>query len=115
MTETEMKWFLLGKLLRRNLMAGVKEATMYSYNGVVLPKLPEWDKTKYPYAVMFFTSNNTGFRMLDFIASSARPFVDGSNLVFEKNALQFYEGLWTTGELFYGKWQGGSEKESFLG
>ena len=29
-----------------------KQPTAYSYNGVVLPKLPEWDKTVYPYAVM---------------------------------------------------------------
>ena len=27
-------------------------ATMYSYNGTVLPALPEWDKEKYPYAVL---------------------------------------------------------------
>ena len=27
-------------------------ATMYSYNGTVLPKLPEWDKGKYPYALI---------------------------------------------------------------
>lgn len=61
--EERLKWFLLGKLLRRNLMAGVKEATMYSYNGVVLPKLPEWDKTVYPYAVMYTTqwTDNTVF------------------------------------------------------
>lgn len=26
------------------------QPTAYSYNGVVLPKLPEWDKTVYPYA-----------------------------------------------------------------
>ena len=29
-----------------------KQPTAYSYNGVVLPKLPEWDKTVYPYAVI---------------------------------------------------------------
>jgi hypothetical protein len=25
---------------------------MYSYNGIVLPALPEWDKTAYPYALI---------------------------------------------------------------
>ena len=25
----------------------------YSYNGTILPKLPEWDRSVYPYAVMF--------------------------------------------------------------
>lgn len=29
------------------------EPVAYLYNGVRLPKLPEWDKTKYPYAVMY--------------------------------------------------------------
>lgn len=31
-----------------------KQPTAYSYNGVVLPKLPEWDKTVYPYAVIVY-------------------------------------------------------------
>lgn len=31
----------------------VQTATMYSYNGTVLPALPVWDKETYPYAVMF--------------------------------------------------------------
>lgn len=51
MTDNEVKWLIVGKLLRRNLMAGVKEATMYSYNGVVLPKLPE--KSGCEYCVIF--------------------------------------------------------------
>ena len=34
-----------------------KQPTAYSYNGVVLPKLPEWDKTVYPYAVITKTSS----------------------------------------------------------
>ena len=29
-----------------------KEPVAYLYNGVRLPKLPEWDKEKYPYAVL---------------------------------------------------------------
>lgn len=44
-----------------NLMKPVpttESATMYSYNGTVLPKLPEWDKTAYPYAMI--TSNVIG-------------------------------------------------------
>ena len=44
------KWFLLGKLLRRNLMAAKGEPVAYLYGGVRLPKLPEWDKVAYPYA-----------------------------------------------------------------
>ena len=29
-----------------------REPIAYSYNGVILPKLPEWDREKYPYAVI---------------------------------------------------------------
>lgn len=29
-----------------------KEPIAYSYNGVILPKLPEWDREVYPYAVL---------------------------------------------------------------
>lgn len=59
MNSAQLSAFLLGQQLRRNLMA-VREPTMYSYNGVVLPKLPEWDKSKYPYAVIWRsgTTNN---------------------------------------------------------
>lgn len=34
------------------------QPTAYSYNGVVLPKLPEWDKTVYPYAVIYNSIKN---------------------------------------------------------
>lgn len=33
-------------------------AEKYSYNGVVLPKLPEWDMEMYPYAVILRHKNN---------------------------------------------------------
>lgn len=36
-------------------------ATMYSYNGTVLPALPEWDKTAYPYAVIYYYPGIYGF------------------------------------------------------
>ena len=52
MTDNEVKWLIVGKFLRRNLMAVKGEPVAYSYNGVVLPKLPEWDKETYPYAVI---------------------------------------------------------------
>ena len=29
-----------------------REPTSYSYNGVILPKLPEWDRESYPYAII---------------------------------------------------------------
>lgn len=48
-----MKGFALGKQLRPQVLAGLKEATMYSYNGVVLPKIPVVDG--YPHMVMVYT------------------------------------------------------------
>lgn len=58
------KWYLLGQSVRR--MMGKGEATMYSYNGVVLPKLPEWDKEAYPYAVIMdrSMSSNGSFQFV---------------------------------------------------
>ena len=40
-----------------------KEPVAYLYNGVVLPKLPEWDKETYPYAVIG-VDHDFGFRRL---------------------------------------------------
>lgn len=42
--------YLTGQALRRN--RGKRVATMYSYNGTVLPKLPEWDRKTYPYCAI---------------------------------------------------------------
>lgn len=59
MTDNEVKWFLLGKLLRRNLMAEAKkEPVSYLYkNGHILPPLPDWDKSEYPYATIHSTTS----------------------------------------------------------
>jgi hypothetical protein len=38
-----------------------KQPTAYSYNGVVLPKLPEWDKTVYPYVTITFSEYGFGY------------------------------------------------------
>jgi hypothetical protein len=51
----------LGWLVGRRIAGQrTKQKTIigYSYNGVVLPTLPEWDKETYPYAVM--TTNTQG-------------------------------------------------------
>lgn len=36
-----------------------KEPVAYLYNGVRLPKLPEWDREKYPYAYIWQASSGT--------------------------------------------------------
>ena len=43
---------------------------MYSYNGVVLPKLPEWDKETYPYAFIYKILGS----QYGFIVSDTRPY-----------------------------------------
>ena len=30
-----------------------EKTALYSYNGTILPALPEWDKEKYPYATLY--------------------------------------------------------------
>ena len=51
--QIDAKAFALGNALRAYLAGrGAKKAEKYSYNGVVLPALPEWDKETYPYAAI---------------------------------------------------------------
>ena len=45
--------FMLGQRLRPGLMGVGIKIIGYSYNGVRLPKLPEYDTTKYKYANIF--------------------------------------------------------------
>lgn len=50
-----LKSWLLGYALGlagKPLPINAREITGYSYNGTVLPKLPEWDRESYPYAVI---------------------------------------------------------------
>ena len=61
-----------------------KEPVAYLYNGVRLPKLPEWDRGKYPYAViaLYNTSNNAG--KYELILCQNILSYDGENVVQEK-------------------------------
>lgn len=45
-------------------------ANKWSYNGTVLPKLPNWDKTKYPYAVIGLHSYDNGGGSYFFLANN---------------------------------------------
>lgn len=51
-----------------------KQPVAYLYNGVRLPKLPEWDKAKYPYA---FIETTFGFYYLRVLANPLTP--DGNS------------------------------------
>lgn len=35
------------------------EPTAYNYNGTILPKLPEWDRGVYPYAIIWYIDGQT--------------------------------------------------------
>lgn len=52
--------FMLGFIAGVTSVGGVsaKEPVAYLYNGVRLPKLPEWDKTAYPYAIITVSSTD---------------------------------------------------------
>ena len=57
-----------------------KEPVAYLYNGVRLPKLPEWDREKYPYAVLReMVSETTPYAVY---YSKQQPTLNSSGKVF---------------------------------
>ena len=63
----------------------------YSYNGVKLPALPEWDKESYPYAVIMFHSPN----QYSFVITSTAVVVSASGYTLKHpsgNLTPFYIG-----------------------
>lgn len=97
----------LGQRLRMRELIG------YSYNGVVLPALPEWDKSKYPYAFIFPSVLFGIVSAIDFrIYVSSKPIhYNGSYMESDETVSLGYatvktsDALW--GELSY------TENESF--
>lgn len=77
MNQASKHGFIFGLLCPGDWRAK-KEATMYSYNGVVLPKLPEWDKTAYPYAYLNHGQMFNGTKYIMFRVIS-KPFVVATN------------------------------------
>lgn len=62
----DLKSFLTGLALGlsgKPLPLAPKEPTAYSYNGVVLPKLPEWDRETYPYAVIVHNTSENKYTL----------------------------------------------------
>lgn len=60
----ELRGFLTGIALELSanplFLDTSKKIVAYSYNGTVLPKLPEWDREMYPYAAMSCATYSTG-------------------------------------------------------
>ena len=70
--------YVTGILARLN--ANSRKPTAYLYNGIRLPALPEWDREKYPYAVIYtrsLTENGSGLTLLSFV-STKLSFVDNT-------------------------------------
>lgn len=98
------KGFWAGRAIAVRL-AGLKaEPQWYLYNGVRLPKLPEWDKTKYPYAMMWQQYGSYGLRVTDVpqAANLAGASYWGSYTANAKLLSFSYEsGVWTGGSKEY--------------
>lgn len=64
----DKKIMTMGFLAGRSIagMRRAKEPVAYLYNGVRLPKLPEWDREAYPYAVIRKDILSTKFKLLLF-------------------------------------------------
>lgn len=71
-----------------------KEAKWFLYNGVRLPKLPEWDKETYPYAVIL-QGKNTGRILFEVSTDPKAVSVVGNSVVFPSERLyEFKDGSW---------------------
>ena len=86
-----MRRFVKGLIMERNSVVGsISMAVMlagkhtqeeqtpvaYLYNGVRLPKLPEWDRVKYPYAILIYHEGTLfGIKNGHWLYCSNSPFV----------------------------------------
>lgn len=77
---------LMAGLVSRAEFAPGKEPVAYLYNGVRLPKLPEWDKTAYPYAIIQYTD-------LGFGVEKWRLYLFPIELVGKGNGAYFPHGM----------------------
>lgn len=87
MTDNEVKWMIVGKLLGRGLIAQ-KEPVAYLYNGLRFPALPERDETAYPYA--YILKNMWGSYMLLFSTSPATHDAGSEEGYYSISGLKFY-------------------------
>ena len=67
-----------------------KEPVAYLYNGVRLPKLPEWDKETYPYAYILDAESVYYLSLRD----SQKTVITGGNVVDYSDKHQAVNGEW---------------------
>lgn len=77
-----------------------KTPTAYSYNGVVLPKLPEWDREQYPYAFIHTLNDGVDGYMLT-VCSTKCQISDGLHLTLPVVNGQKCVSLYTTSQEAY--------------
>lgn len=65
--------FLATGLCMPPIPKGARVPIAYSYNGVVLPKLPEWDRSVYPYALLHRGENETDGVYYVFLVGNMKP------------------------------------------
>lgn len=74
----ELRGFLTGIALELSanplFLDTGKKIVAYSYNGTVLPELPEWDREMYPYAALNKTSGSMGLLGYYRLLCAATPF-----------------------------------------
>jgi hypothetical protein len=71
-------WFMGRKVAA--MMLPQQKLVGYSYNGVVLPALPEWDKTAYPYALISSYDGDLSYRTLYLLDRVEYYYHDPDNL-----------------------------------
>lgn len=91
-----VKGILLGMVGKPLPISQGKEPIAYLYNGVRLPKLPEWDRGVYPYAVIDVVNSTTCLNLYALL-----PTVNGNQYVFaDKCAVIYYTLKGDTWEYF---------------
>lgn len=87
----DLKSFQMGLamgLSGKPLPLAKKEPIAYLYNGVRLPKLPEWDREKYPYAVITYMAITAQYKLSVFSECEHYKNSAGKLLVGSQSASQ---------------------------
>ena len=108
-TSMLMGW-LVGRAIagQRGKKAEPSEPIAYLYNGVQLPKLPEWDKEKYPYA--YITASTSPRRLILTATNKKVMRTNGTCSVTATNPYDSYAVY----ELTDGEWVSGTYNGSFI-
>lgn len=86
--------YRVGQILRA-MRGKEREPVAYLYNGVRLPKLPEWDRETYPYALIFVNSTTNKYCCV-FLKSEATVDNTGIYLLLWGDYYQLEDGAWAS-------------------